>query len=1150
MVSALAKSKNEIKHYSINSCITPILSLHGLAVTTVEGIGNLKGGVHPVQERIAKAHGVQCGYCTPGFVMSMYTLLKNVPQPEKKQVEEAFHGNICRCTGYRSILSGCYTFCKNNKTVDIEELSLGDGSNLYCKKSFDASDWKNYKTCNGETIPLKSLKIDEEFQHEKKGKCWIRAESIQHLTTLKFNHPEAPLIAGSTELSVEKLTKKEEKSAILIHVPHYLDNTIEQDGNCMIVGCSTTLTDLEDYVKNHDRDFNTFEAIEECLKYFGSNQIRNVATVSGNVYTSSPISDLIPILVATKSSVILKSKFAERKVYINEDFFTGYRKNVIEDIEIISKFIIPMTLEKNEYIRFYKQAKRKYDDISIINACFYVKLTNDQTIEDIRIVYGGISFRVVEATQTSEKLIGLKWNKKMSETATCNLIKELFITKGSPGGEETYRNNLLLSLYFKFYLDVCQKLDGFKHENSVQTISGIQLFDAIPGENTIGKSLSIPAALKHTTGESDFICDMPKFENELIIYPIICPIACAKFNLKNREEILRMEGVIDIWDWKVFYDCWKWKSVSYYVSSIIALIATDETIYAGQPIYFVIATDLAMAEKAGILMEIEYNRVETPLLTVDDAIAANSFHKSKAYPSIELGDVEEEFKRSDEVLVGEVNVGKQEHFYMETQSALAVPRDGDALDVYSSTQNVGGDHRYIASILDKPQHLINVICKRCGGGFGGKENQAITTSIPASLVAEKFKRPTRYIMNRQIDMQVTGGRNPMKAKYKVAFSKSGTIKALEVTIYMNSGYSMECGYDVGIKCVKSVGGGYRIPHMSVNVKFCKTNIVSNTAFRGFGTPQAAIITESIIENIAHKLQLGSDHIREINMLKDGEPTKLCGHASLTSMQNDSLGKCWREMMKLYKVEERKSSIIQFNKENRWKKRGIASTVVEHYIGFNKGCLMQGNALVNIYRDGSIYLSFSGVEMGQGLNAKMQQVASSALNVEYDRIYIPDTSSYCTPNSTITAASCGTDVNGFAVLDACQKLNRRLNGVREKFPNASWEEIVEKAYIQQINLSASGHHKFEIFQNQDKNKSGDDGLYVVWGTSTTEVEIDSLTGDVVVLESDIVMDIGKSMNPAVDIGQIEGAFVQGKISNVIIVSFKLKKNIVNCYFVPY
>lgn len=377
---------------------------------------------------------------------------------------------------------------------------------------------------------------------------------------------------------------------------------------------------------------------------------------------------------------------------------------------------------------------------------------------------------------------------------------------------------------------------------------------------------------------------------------------------------------------------------------------------------------------------------------------------------------------------------------METQSALSIPRDGDALDVYSSTQHVGGDHRFLAAVLNKPQHLINVICKRCGGGFGGKENQAISTSIPASLVAEKFKRPTRYIMNRQIDMQVTGGRNPMKAKYKVAFGKSGAIKALEVIIYMNPGYSSENGYDVGFRCVKSIGGGYRIPSLSLKVKLCKTNIACNTAFRGFGTPQAAIITESIIDGIAEKLNLESDIIREKNMLKNGEITRLSGY-NLSTMQNDSLQKCWKEMTRLYKVDERKKLISEFNSKNRWRKRGIASTIVEHYIGFNLGKLLQGNALVNVYRDGSIYLSFGGTEMGQGLNAKMQQVASSALNVEYEKIYIPDTSSYTTPNSTITAASCGADVNGFAVLDACQKINRRLEKIKKKFPKATWDEIV-------------------------------------------------------------------------------------------------------------
>lgn len=485
--------------------------------------------------------------------------------------------------------------------------------------------------------------MEKEFHHEKFGKKWIRAESIEHLAYLKYTYPNAQIIGGSTELSIEKLALVKQKSTIFLHAPYYLDNIINLKDNIMVIGCTTTLSNLANFIENLDKDFNTFEAIDDCLKYFGSNQIRNVATVAGNVYTSSPISDLIPILVASKSSLVLRVKDRERNVEINQDFFVGYRKNIINDQEIIRKFIIPISVN-NEYIRFYKQAKRKYDDISIINACFFVKLTTDRVIENIRLVYGGISFRVVEAKKTEELLIGLKWDVEMSEIAVSNLMKELFVTKGSPGGEETYRNNMILSLFFKFFLDVTQRLDGIKFKESLPNISGIQLFDSIPNNNTIGKPLAIPAALKHTTGESDFISDMPRFKDELVVYPVISKVACAQFHLKNKEEILKLNGIIDIWDGEKFYENWDWNNISNFLLSINVMIARKETFFAGQPIYFVIASDLTNAQNAVRLMEIAYKSIKSPILTIDDAIARNSFHELGKYPSVELGNVKEEFE--------------------------------------------------------------------------------------------------------------------------------------------------------------------------------------------------------------------------------------------------------------------------------------------------------------------------------------------------------------------------------------------------------------------------------------------------------------------------------------------------------------------------
>ncbi|CAD5117462.1 DgyrCDS6229 [Dimorphilus gyrociliatus] len=1081
MVSAIDEEKNEINHYSINACISPILSFDGLAITTVEGIGNVKTGVHPIQERIAKAHGIQCGFCTPGF------------------------------------------------NEDIEDLYKSDKSKFSCKKLYDSNEWKAYNPDDDETIPKNLLlrKNRKELNYTMNGRIWIKAQSMNHLATLKKKMPHASIIAGSTEISIDRLLNKGKIGDTFIHAPHYLNKDIQDNGEFLKIGSTATLSDLEKFIMEKIKPFSIFEALEESIKHFGSRQIRNVATISGNVYTSSPISDIMPILMASRSSISLLSTKKERNILLDDNFIVGYRKNVIKPYEVINYFKIPINKE-TQFIRFFKQAKRKHDDITTVCACYFLELTADNRIKTIRMVYGGIAPKTTEVTETTNDLIGMKWDRIMLEQASIKLMKELYISKGSPGGGETYRNNLILSLFFKFYLDVCQMLNKENIEKIYEPITGASLYDTIPEKLAVGKPLPIPSALKHATGQSEFIADMPKFKNEVIVYPILATISPAKFQIENIQEALKLPGVVDI----ISYDNWDYVDSSFQQWSVgleskECLIANEETLYSGQPILYIVAENMGQALEAARTVKIDYQLSTDPIVTIDDAIRKNSFHKVSFDPEVNFGDVEAAFATSSLIGEGEINTGKQEHFYMETQSALAVPKDGDALDVYSSTQSIGLDHFLISSILKKPQHLINVICARCGGGFGGKDFQSPLTSVPASLIADKLKRPTRYVMDRMTDMKVTGGRNPVKAKYKIAYNDSGRIKALKVEAYFNAGYSMDCSFGVARKFLKAVGGGYNIPNMYVSCKFCKTNIGSATAFRGFGTPQAGIVTETAIDSVADVLNIPSESIREINMLKDGERTKLVGYESLTTMRHDSLRKCWLEMMQSYGIEDRREAIEKFNKENRWKKKGICSTLVEHYVGFNKATMNQGNALINIYLDGSVYLSFSGVEMGQGLNAKMQQVTSTALGVDYDRIYIPDASSYTIPNITTTAASCGTDVNGFAVLDACRQINSRLSEIKKNNPNISWDDMIKEAYNQQINLSASGHHKFDNFQDLNlKDNTGCDGLYVVWGTACSEVEIDCLTGDLIVKQADIVIDVGKSINPGIDIGQIEGAFIQG------------------------
>ncbi|XP_047507140.1 xanthine dehydrogenase [Pieris napi] len=1163
MISKYQWKEKKVVHLAINACLAPVCAMHGLAVTTVEGIGSTRTKLHPVQERIAKAHGSQCGFCTPGIVMSMYTLLRTHTKISYSDMEVAFQGNLCRCTGYRAIIEGYKTFLEDWETKRISNGSSNGKTNGVCalgkdccknktddsetEHIFDRSSFLPYDQSQEPIFPPE-LKLSSQYDEQNlffRGSktTWYRPTTVDTVLTLKEKYPDAKIVVGNTEVGVEVKFKHCVYPVIIMPTSIPELNSIKDIDNGVVVGASVTLMDLEQSLRKYievlpSYKTRTFITIIDMLNWFAGKQIRNVASIGGNIMTGSPISDLNPILMALKVKLnLLSSKGGHRSVLMDENFFTSYRQNVVKPDEILLSIEIPFS-SRFQYVKAYKQAKRREDDISIVTAAVNV-IFEDFTdkIRSINIGFGGMAPVTKLATKTGKSLEGLKWNEQMLDKAYKEMLEELPLNPSVPGGNVMFRRALTLSLFLKAYLAISKEMSSdYVHEDLIVPFhsSGAEQFhgslprsaqyfelvgDKQLKSDAVGRPIQHTSAFKQTTGEAIYCDDMPMVEDELYLAFVLSTKAHAKLISVDAQEALQQPGVIAFFSAK---DLTPEQNAIGAIFHDEELFISEKVTSQGQTIGVIVAQDQQTAQSAARKVKIEYEEIHPIIVTIEDAIKENSFYKQ--YPKgIKNGNVLATFEDPNNIVIeGEGRMGGQEHFYLETNAAFAIPKkEDDELEIFCSSQHPTEISKLASHVLHVPMNRIVAKVKRMGGGFGGKEARGMLIALPVAFAAHKLQKPVRCMLDRDEDMLMTGTRHPFLIKYKVAVTKEGKIMGAKVDIYNNGGYSLDLSGPVLDRALFHYENAYYIPNCEVNGYVCKTNLPSNTAFRGFGGPQGMFGAECMISDIAYRLGRNPDDIRRINLYQENHITHYQQTLTYCTLQ-----RCWDECVEKSNIAERKTAIENFNKQNRWRKRGIAIVPTKFGIAFTEKFLNQAGALVIIYMDGSVLLSHGGTEMGQGLHTKMIQVASRALGVDMSKIYISDTSTDKVPNTSATAASAGSDLNGMAVLQACETLVKRLEPYKEKNPEGTWENWVSAAYFDRVSLSATGFYATpELGYNFAKNE-GKAFNYFTFGAACSEVEIDCLSGDHQVLRTDIVMDLGESINPAIDIGQIEGGFMQG------------------------
>lgn len=1146
MISKFDRKTNKVVHLAINACLAPVCSMHGLAVTTVEGIGSTKTKLHPVQERMAKSHGSQCGFCTPGIVMSMYALLRNVPLPKMSDLEKTFQGNLCRCTGYRPIIEGFKTFTEDWEVIHNETMfgkqngacQMGDQCckvmNDDCEREGYLHDTNSFSPYDPSQEPIfpPELKLCDELDKQNlffktNEVTWFRPTKLDDLLKLKSKYPDAKIVNGNTEIGVE-VKYKHFSYPIRIQgnvIPELCNITFENAG--IKFGSAVTLTNVENLLKHQIKvqpQYKTriFAALVDMLHWFAGQQIRNVASLGGNIITGSPISDLNPIFIASETVLEVRSVAGVRSIIMDENFYSRYRTTTLREDEVLIALTIPYSTP-NQYFCAYKQARRRDDDTAIVNSAINVTFEEySDVIQSVKIAFGGMGPTIQVPLKTCKMLIGRAWKKEMLENVFHSLIEDLPLAPSAPGGMTQYRCSLCLSFMFKAYLEILNSLPNGElnpRELSAiepyhnKTAKSSQLFQIQPSSiksDTIGKPIPHVSGEKHATGEAVYCDDIPEYKNELYLGLVLSSKAHAKFSL-DASEALSMAGV------HLFLSAEDLTSQNNSTGpSIDNVVFVENTVTSqGQILGAIIADNQTIAQKAARNVKVSYEELQPIIVSIEDAIKHNSFFTDVLNPRVmEAGNVDEAFANAPHIIEGECRSGAQEHFYLETQSTLVVPKEGGELEVFCATQFPRLINHFISSSVGVPQHKINIRVKRLGGGFGGKEHRPAVIAVPAALAANRLGRPVRCMLDRDEDIIITGGRHPFYIKYKTAFDESGKILGCEIYLYNNGGFASDMSDLVMLRALLHFQNSYNIPNVRAFGYVCKTNIPSNMAMRGFGAPQSMLAGEFMVRQIAEVLAKQSHEIAKLNMLKAGDIT----HYN-QKIERCAVDRCWDECISNSNFYQRKLDVDTFNRENRWRKRGITVVPTAFGVGYDISSMKQAGALVNIYTDGSVLLTHGGIEMGQGLHTKMIQVASRVLEIPCEKIYTSEVSSSTVPNPTQTAGSVSSDLNGMAVLNACEIINSRLEPFKTANPKGKWEDWILAAYNDRVNLSATGFYKTPMYE-------GEHYEYYTTGAACTEVEIDCLTGDHQVLRTDIVMDIGESLNPAVDIGQIEGAFIQG------------------------
>eukprot|EP01113_Clastostelium_recurvatum_P035010 TRINITY_DN4821_c0_g1_i1.p1 TRINITY_DN4821_c0_g1~~TRINITY_DN4821_c0_g1_i1.p1 ORF type:complete len:1340 (+),score=354.41 TRINITY_DN4821_c0_g1_i1:272-4021(+) len=1130
-------------------------------ITTVEGIGSSRTGFHPIQERLADNNGSQCGYCSPGMVMQMYSLLENNSNPSRQDVEDHFDGNICRCTGYRPILDAMKSFCpegeETQKTCSSRDSCKNkdnhtlneDGSKSHCCinhafpdiEELVAPKYPKYQPPQHMAKPVNAPPPHPSSSSSSSITSyasvsastpivWVTCTSLPSLATTlaKYSAPEyiVKLVVGNTSVGIYK----DDNPNVLIDIHSIPElKATSNTAASVTVGSAVTLSDLITKVTGWASSLpnaSSYTYLATHLTKVANIQVRNVASWAGNIMLVN-LHDDFPSDVCTclmtfgATLTIMKSSGSTFTVSMTDFLQTDMRGCAILSMTI------PLT-QQNEQVRTFKVALRHENSHAYINCGLRAVLDSSMKVtSQPTLVYGGLAAKTVRMAQTEKYLIGQQINSVGVLQGALTILKQeaLSVLSAVPG-KTGYRLSLVASFFYKALLGMLPS--GTITPNLLSAAqpyirpesSGIQSFTTQPSESPVSMPVPKLKSRIQASGELKYATDVAQPAATLHGAIVQSTVACGALVSINPSAALSAPGVV------AFFSAKDIPGQNNWGEPIVGqeIFASTTISYFGQAVGMVVADTFRHALDASQLVKVTYNTDGlSPILTISDAITANSFHpESPLMPTgapIVSGNVDSGFAQSDKLVAGQLYVGGQQHFHMEQHITIATPTESGGLSLRAATQSLATTQQVVASALNMPENLISVETGNIGGSFGSKISSSIPASCAASLAAMSLNVPVRVETTLNQSLELYGKRNPMMVQYQVGVMNDGTLKAMHVVVYTDYGYWYDASPGTVNTFVTTIDNCYYLPNMRVDALACKTNLPANTSMRGPGWVTAVFAMENIMDHVATQLAMNPDTFRQMNFYANGQYTPYG-----QPIANFNIPRMWSAVQTSSDYKDRLAVVQAYNTANRFTKRGVAISPVKFGIGWGGA---QYGVLLNVMPDGTVNISHSGIEIGQGINTKVAQVCAFELGIPLSSVQVLSSSTLTVPNASTTGGSITSCVNSMAMINAAQILNARLAPVKQSIinqngPNApppTWQQIITAAIQQGVDLQAKG---WEVPSPPPA------GIYNYFSyvTAISEVMIDVLTGEVQILRSDILFDAGISLNPAIDIGQVEGAFVQG------------------------
>ncbi|XP_059045106.1 uncharacterized protein LOC131840908 [Achroia grisella] len=1083
---------------SVNSCLVSITSCEGWEITTVEKVGNRLSGYHPVQKALVEHNGTQCGYCSPGWVMAMYSLINNKNDLTMLDIEKSFGSNICRCTGYRPILEAFKKFAKDapqfDKILDIEDLHVCSKTGKNCDKhDCQEEDW--CIVSKSDVDAPTSIKI-----LLKDGKYWFKVSTIRNVfEILAFTGDDSyMLVSGNTAKGAYPI---DEYPRILIDISDVTEiKGCFLDQN-LVIGAGNTLTELIDIFKTMSNEvyFEYLKKFYDHLQLVAHIAVRNLGSMGGNLmikhqYNEFP-SDVFLLLETVGAQLtIVNQRGLQQRVSMSQFLKLNMRS------KIILNALLPPLAEDTKIVTF-KVMPRAQNAHAVVNAGFLYRLRiKDNKLVQTRLVFGGLSSEFSRGYLTERYLFGkMPFTNDILLRAVKTLEKEMVVTETGLLSEWSvaYRKKLALGLFYKGLLAICppeilgsRYVSGAIKIHETRPVSDSrQIFDTNPALWPLNQPLEKVEATIQCSGEAPYTEDLPCFPREVYAAFALCTVAAGNIESIDPSTALEQPGVL------AFYTAKDIPGLNSFTPSDAVLYSTNEEVlcdnvvrYFNQPFGIVVAETRDIADRAAKMITVKYNNVTKPVINIKDA--KNDPNRRKEYTANNSTD-----KGNDvvKVIKGENTFHEQYHMPMETLVCLTRPTE-EGLEVHAATQWTDGIQLMISRALNIEQNRIDVYVRRLGGAYGYKISRTTQLAVACSLVTQKMNRPCRFIQSLTTNMRAVGKRYNATSDYEAGINASGIIQYLNYNLYEGNGYTIN--EQLSMLSIGVYNNCYKKTRWNFKGYDVITDLAKNTFCRSPGTFEAISMAECIMEHISYEQSLDPIDLRLANL--DDE------HSAI------------REMVETLKSNsnyaERKISVSKYNVENRWKKRGIR-------VSLSKWTPAGGQQLdvnLSVYHgDGTVAITHAGVEMGQGVNTKAVQICAYLLNIPVSKIQIKGNNTIIAPNCFISGGSFTSLNVGLGVQRCCEQLLQRLDPIKKTMNNPTWEELIVKAFQSNIDLQTHGFISFL-----------DTVDYNIYGVACAEVEVDVLTGELEILRVDIIQDAGRSVNPEVDMGQIEGAFVMG------------------------